>query len=118
MSFTTHVVDWLASKLGIQITVGGRKLGMTDDKFIALWTETRARGLTRYTIGRASAAAALFTLIWIPLSLLFRGHGVAFALVEVLVCFVGLLLLVPVRWSQHEDRFLRLTAPWVVKRFD
>jgi len=91
---------------------------MVDDKFIALWTETRAHGLTRYTIRRASAAAALFALIWIPLSLLFRGHGVAFALVEVLVCLVGVLVLAPVRWSQHEDRFLRLTAPWIIKRFD
>jgi hypothetical protein len=117
MPFTSEVVEWLASKFGVQITVYGRKVGLVDDKFIPLWTEIRAGGLTRYTIGRASAISALFALIWIPLSWS-RTHGVAWSLVEVLVCFVGVCLLAPVRWSQHEDRFLRLTTPWVIKRFD
>ena len=117
--FIMHVVSWVALKLGIQVTVAGRRVGMVDDEFVAVWEKLRARGLTRYTIERATIAAVIFDLVWIPVGMASAQRINWTALMYVpLPCFVIVSLLAPVRWSQHEDRFLRLTAPWVVKRFD
>ena len=116
MTFTLRVASWVARKLGVQITLAGRRVGMVDDEFVAIWEKVRARGITRYSIGRATVAAVAFGLVWIPVVMV--GAARIGALMYVPLCFVIVALLAPVRWSQHEDRFLRLTAPWVVKRFD
>ena len=59
MTFVLHVVNWMARKLGIQITLAGRRVGMVDDEFVAIWEKVRARGINRYSIERATVAAVI-----------------------------------------------------------
>jgi len=113
-----RVVNWVALKLDMQITLAGRKVGMVDDQFVAVWGKVRARGISRYTFGRAVIAASVFGLVWAALGWM-RGQRIDWTvLMAIVICFVFVSLSAPIRWSQHEDRFLRLTAPWIVKRFD
>lgn len=119
MTFAMRLVNWAARKLGIRITLAGQPAGMVDDEFVAIWEKVRARGIDRYSIERATVAAVIVGLVWIPVVLVGaeRIGGTVLFFVP-LCCFAIVALLAPIRWSQHEDRFLRLTAPWVVKRFD
>ena len=119
MTFTLRVASWVARKLGIQITLAGRRVGMVDDEFVAIWEKVRARGIERYSIERATVAAVIVGLIWIPFIMVGGARIGWIILFFVPLCgFSIVALLAPIRWAQHEDRFLRLTAPWVVKRFD
>ncbi len=116
MTFIVRVVNWVARRLGIQVTLAGRRVGLVDDEFVAIWERVRARGLTRYSIGRAAVAAVIFGPVSIFVGMVRAGRTDT-VLLYIPLCFVIVALLAPIRWSQHEDRFLRLTAPWVVKRF-
>jgi hypothetical protein len=119
MTFTMRLVNWVARKLGIQITLAGRRVGLVDDEFVAIWEKVRARGLTRYSIRCAAVAAVIFGLVSIFVGIMVRAERTDWTILFYIpLCFVIVALLAPIRWSQHEDRFLRLTAPWVVKRFD
>jgi hypothetical protein len=114
-----RAANWVVRKLCLQVTLAGRRIGMTDDEFVARWERVRARDIDRYTIARATVATAVVAPIWIPLVMVGAVRpGPTMLLTVPLCCFVIVALLAPVRWSQHEDRFLRLTAPWLVRRFD
>ena len=123
MTFALRVLNWVARKIGVQITLAGRPIGMSDNEFVATWEKVRARGLSRYSIRRAAVATAIFVLVWIFVGMVRAAATSAeridgTTLLYVPLCFVVVALLAAIRWSRHEDRFLRLTAPWVVKRFD
>jgi hypothetical protein len=113
-----RIADKVALMLGIQLEFGRRGIGLTDEKFIPIWERVRARGLTRYTVVRAIAVALVFGLVYGLLSWMWSGRIDGAAALAFLACFVGVALLAPIRWWQHESRFLRMTMPWVVKRFD
>ena len=112
------IADKVALMLGIQLAIAGRRIGMTDERFVPIRDKVRGRGLTRYTIKRAALAALVFGLVWSPLSWMRIGRIDGIIAFAVLYCFVIASVPVPIRWWQHENRFLRLTMPVVAKRFD